>query len=46
MTEIEVGKEESLVFESHQMILDDPEFIDKAKDIIKSKAITADYAIA
>lgn len=45
MTEIEVGKEESLVFESHQMILDDPEFIDKAKDIIKSKAITADYAI-
>ena len=45
MTEIEVGKEESLVFESHQMILDDPEFIDKAKDIIKSKALTADYAI-
>lgn len=45
MTEIEVGKEESLVFESHQMILDDPEFIDKAKDIIKSTSVTADYAI-
>lgn len=43
--ETEVGKEESLVFESHQMILEDPEFIDKAKDMIKSNSVSADYAI-
>ncbi|BAK81749.1 phosphoenolpyruvate--protein phosphotransferase [Candidatus Arthromitus sp. SFB-rat-Yit] len=45
ITEIEVGKEESLVFESHQMILDDPEFIDKAKEIIRSNSVNSDYAI-
>lgn len=43
--EEEVGKEESLVFESHQMILDDPEFIDKAKEMIKNNSVSADYAI-
>lgn len=43
--ETEVGKEESLVFESHQMILEDPEFIDKAKDMIKNNSVSADYAI-
>ncbi len=43
--EKEVGKEESLVFESHQMILDDPEFIDKTKDLIKSDFISCDYAL-
>ncbi len=43
--EKEVGKEESLVFESHQMILDDPEFIDKAKEMIKEEKVSADFAI-
>ena len=43
--EEEVGKEESLVFESHQIILDDPEFIDKAKEMIKNNSVSADYAI-
>ena len=43
--ETEVGKEESLVFESHQMTLEDPEFIDKAKDMIKNNSVSADYAI-
>lgn len=45
ITEIEVGKEESLVFESHQMILDDPEFVDKAKESIRNNYVSADYAI-
>lgn len=43
--EKEVGKEESLVFESHQMILDDPEFVDKAKEMIKEEKVSADFAI-
>lgn len=43
--EKEVGKEESLVFESHQMILDDPELVDRAKDIIRNENYSADYAI-
>ncbi len=41
----EVGKEESLVFESHQLILEDPEFVDKAKEIIKKDSVSADFAI-
>ena len=44
-TEIEVGKEEALVFESHQMILDDPEFIDKVKEMIKNDSVSSDYAV-
>lgn len=43
--EKEVGKEESLVFESHQLILEDPEFVDKAKEMIKKDSISADFAI-
>lgn len=43
--EKEVGKEESLVFESHQLILEDPEFVDKAKEIIKKDSVSADFAI-
>lgn len=43
--EKEVGKEESLVFESHKMILDDPEFIDRVKELISVNNVTADYAI-
>lgn len=44
-TEDEVGKEESLVFESHQMILDDPEFIDKVRDMIKENSFNAAYSV-
>lgn len=43
--EKEVGKEESLVFESHQIILDDPEFIDRVKELINSNNVSADYAV-
>lgn len=43
--EMEVGKEESLVFESHQMILDDPEFIDKVKEMIKNQNSNSEYAV-
>lgn len=43
--EKEVGKEESLVFESHQLILEDPEFVDKAKEMIKKDSVSADFAI-
>ena len=44
-TEVEVGKEESMVFESHQMILDDPEFIDKVKEMVKNESINSEYAV-
>lgn len=40
-----VGKEEALVFESHQMILDDPEFIDKVKENIENQKFNAVYSV-
>jgi phosphotransferase system enzyme I (PtsI) len=43
--EAEVGAEEALVFESHLMLLDDPEFTGAAIDNVAKNKISADNAV-
>lgn len=43
--EVEVGAEEAFVFDSHLMLLDDPEFIGAAFENIKNDSISAESAV-
>ena len=45
-TTAEIGEKEAGIFESHIDILDDPELIDKATDIIEKDSVSAEKAIA
>lgn len=44
--EKEVGKDNSSIFESHMMLLDDPEFVGMAEDNIENNKINAEKALA
>lgn len=41
----ELGEKKAEIFESHLLILDDPELISPVKDKITSEAVTAEYAL-
>ena len=40
-----VGEEEAAIFQAHAMVLEDPEFIDTVKKIIREKRINAEAAV-
>ena len=40
-----VGEEESLIFEVHQMILQDEDFIGRIKEIIRTESVNAEYVV-
>ncbi len=40
-----VGEEEAAIFQAHAMVLEDPEFIDTVKKIIREKRINAEPAV-
>ena len=42
----EAGKEGALVFDAHQMMLDDPEYIESVQNIIRTRSMNAEYAVA
>ncbi len=44
-TMAELGEKKAEIFESHLLILSDPELIDPVKDKIRSEAVNAEYAL-
>ena len=42
----EVGEDGAGVFEAHQMMLDDGDYIDSVENIIRSQSVNAEYAVA
>ena len=42
----EVGEENAAIFEIHEMMLDDDDYIDAVKGIIENQGATAEYAVA
>lgn len=45
-TKLTIGLEESKIFEAHLMMLEDPEFIDKSKELISSKKVNSAWAVS
>ncbi|MCD8362659.1 MAG: phosphoenolpyruvate--protein phosphotransferase [Lachnospiraceae bacterium] len=41
----EIGQEEAMIFDVHQMLLDDPDFNDSVHDIIENERMNAEYAV-
>ncbi len=41
----EVGEENAAIFEIHQMMLDDDDYLDAVKNIIETQSATAEYAV-
>ncbi|MDE6880856.1 MAG: phosphoenolpyruvate--protein phosphotransferase, partial [Oscillospiraceae bacterium] len=41
----EVGAENAAIFEIHQMMLDDDDYLDEVKDIVQRQGATAEYAV-
>ena len=41
----DVGEEEAMIFDVHQMLLDDPDYNDSIKDIIENEKMNAEYAV-
>ncbi len=41
-----VGRDNAKVFEVHRMMLDDPDFVGLVEDIIRSREVCAEYAVA
>jgi phosphotransferase system enzyme I (PtsI) len=44
-TLLELGEKKAEIFESHLLILSDPEFINPVKDLIKSESVNASFAL-
>ena len=42
----EVGEANAAIFEVHQMMLEDDDFIDSVKNIINTQQVNAEYAVA
>ncbi len=42
----EVGTENAAIFEIHQMMLDDEDYLESVENIIKSEKVNAEYAVA
>ena len=42
----EVGEENAAIFEIHEMMLDDDDYLDAVKSIIETQGATAEYAVA
>ncbi len=42
----EVGEENAAVFEVHQMMLEDDDFVDSVENIIETQGVNAEYAVA
>ena len=42
----EVGEENAAIFEIHQMMLEDDDYIDAVKSIVENQGATAEYAVA
>ena len=42
----EVGEDNAAIFETHQMMLEDDDYLDAIKSIIETQATTAEYAVA
>jgi phosphotransferase system enzyme I (PtsI) len=43
---IEVGEQNAMIFEVHQMMLDDQDYVDSVMHMIKNQEINAEYAVA
>lgn len=43
---IEVGEQNAMIFEVHQMMLDDQDYVDSVVHMIKTEEINAEYAVA
>jgi phosphotransferase system enzyme I (PtsI) len=43
---IEVGEQNAMIFEVHQMMLDDQDYVDSVTHMIKNEEINAEYAVA
>ncbi len=43
---MEVGEQNALIFEIHQMMLDDQDYVDSVLHMIKTEEINAEYAVA
>jgi phosphoenolpyruvate-protein phosphotransferase len=43
---IEVGEQNAMIFEVHQMMLDDQDYVDSIMHMIKNEEINAEYAVA
>ncbi len=43
---IEVGESGAMIFEIHQMMLEDQDYLDSIDNIIKSQSVNAEYAVA
>ena len=41
----DVGEEEAMIFDVHQMLLDDPDYNDSIKDIVENEKMNAEYAV-
>lgn len=44
-TERDVGEAEAEIFEAHQMLMDDPDFVDGVTDMIEQDKVNAEYAV-
>lgn len=42
----EVGESNAMIFEAHQMMLDDPDYVESVKNMIVSLMINAEFAVA
>ena len=42
----EVGEEGAAVFEAHQLMVEDGDYIDSVENIIRSESVNAEYAVA
>lgn len=43
---IEVGEQNAMIFEVHQMMLEDQDYVDSVRHMIKNEEINAEYAVA
>lgn len=43
---VEVGEQNAMIFDVHQMMLDDQDYVDSIKHMIKTEEINAEYAVA
>lgn len=41
-----IGEQEAAIFEIHQMMLEDPDYIDSVENIIRSQEVNAEFAVA
>lgn len=43
---LEAGEESAMIFQVHQMMLEDPDYVDAVKDTIRTQSVNAEYAVS